>query len=152
MDILVADVPSKFGMLLSRSWIKRLGGTLQMHLSYATIPVFGGEHIRLYKEAQFAYIISDERSPTKHPIYVVDTNLGSIILHLTDSPLSPLEIKKKLPTTCETSKQGAQIWKMYFDGASSKYSVGVGVMFISPSHEVITLSLKLEFETTNNIA
>jgi hypothetical protein len=28
MDIMVADVPPKFGMLLSRSWIKRLGGTL----------------------------------------------------------------------------------------------------------------------------
>jgi hypothetical protein len=41
MDIVVADVPPKFRMLLSRSWIKRLGGTLQMDLSYATIPVFG---------------------------------------------------------------------------------------------------------------
>jgi hypothetical protein len=50
MDIVVADVPSKFGMLLSRYWIKRLGGTLQMDISYATIPVFGGEQRRLYKE------------------------------------------------------------------------------------------------------
>jgi hypothetical protein len=52
MDIVVADVPPKFGMLLSRSWIKRLGGTLQMDLSYATIPVFRGEQRRLYREAQ----------------------------------------------------------------------------------------------------
>jgi hypothetical protein len=51
MDIVVVDVPPKFGMLLSRSWIKRLGGTLQMDLTYATIPVFGGEHRRLYREA-----------------------------------------------------------------------------------------------------
>ena len=28
MDIVVADVPPKFGLLLSRSWSKRLGGTL----------------------------------------------------------------------------------------------------------------------------
>jgi hypothetical protein len=28
MDIVVADVPPKFSMLLSRSWIKKLGGTL----------------------------------------------------------------------------------------------------------------------------
>lgn len=34
MDIVVADVPPKFGMLLSRGWIKRLGGTLQNDLSY----------------------------------------------------------------------------------------------------------------------
>ena len=51
MDIVVADVPPKFGMLLSRSWIKRLGGTLHMDLTYATIIVFGGEHRRLYRES-----------------------------------------------------------------------------------------------------
>jgi len=47
MDIVVADVPPKFGMLLSRGWIKRLGGTLQNDLSYATVPIFGGESRRL---------------------------------------------------------------------------------------------------------
>jgi hypothetical protein len=30
MDIIVVDVPPKFGMLPSRSWIKRLGRTLQI--------------------------------------------------------------------------------------------------------------------------
>jgi ribonuclease HI len=152
MDIVVADVPPKFGMLLSRSWIKRLGGTLQMDLSYATIPVFGGEHMRLYREAQLAYIISDEKNPTNHPIYVVDTDLGSSILHLTDSPQPPLEIKNQSSTKCEITGQGVQLWKMYFDGAYSKDGVGAGIVFISPSKEVITLSFKLEFEVTNNIA
>jgi hypothetical protein len=99
-----------------------------------------------------ACIINDEGNPTNHPIYDVDTNLGSSILHIVDSPQSPLEIKKKSPTTCETSKQVAQTWKMYFDGASSKDSASVGVVFISPSQEVITFPFKLEFETTNNIA
>jgi hypothetical protein len=51
MDIMVADVTPKFDMLLSRSWIRRLVGTLQMDLTYYTIPIFGGEHIRLYREA-----------------------------------------------------------------------------------------------------
>jgi hypothetical protein len=60
MDIVVADDPSKFGILLSRSWIKRLGGNFHMELSYANIPVLGGEHRRLYREAQLAYIIGDE--------------------------------------------------------------------------------------------
>jgi len=39
MDIVVADVPPKFGMLLSRGWMKKLGGTLQNDLSYAIVPV-----------------------------------------------------------------------------------------------------------------
>jgi hypothetical protein len=69
MDIVVADVPPKFGMLLSRSWIKILGGTLLMDLTYATIPLVGGEHRRLYREAQLAYIISDEANPANHPIF-----------------------------------------------------------------------------------
>jgi hypothetical protein len=47
MDIMVVDVPPKFGMLFSRYWIKQLGGTLDMDLTYVTIHVFGGEHRRL---------------------------------------------------------------------------------------------------------
>jgi hypothetical protein len=94
MDIVVADVPPKFGMLLSRSCIKRLGGTLQMDLTYAIIPMFGGEHRRLYREAQLAYIISVEANPTNHPIFSLDTDLGSNILQLTDALEPPLEIRK----------------------------------------------------------
>ena len=42
MDIVVVDIPPKFGLLLCRSSSKSLGGTLQMDLTYATIPIFGG--------------------------------------------------------------------------------------------------------------
>ena len=48
MDVVVADIPPKFGMLLSRSWAAKLKGTLQMDMSYATIPIFG-EQRRLYR-------------------------------------------------------------------------------------------------------
>ena len=41
MDVVVADIPPKFGMLLSRSWATKLKGALQMDMSYATILVFG---------------------------------------------------------------------------------------------------------------
>ena len=51
MDVVVADITPKFWLLLSRSWAKKVGGTLQMDLSYATIPVFGGENKRLYLRA-----------------------------------------------------------------------------------------------------
>jgi hypothetical protein len=105
MDIVVADVPPKFGMLLSRSWIKRLGGTLQMDLTYATIPVFGGEHRRLYREAQLAYIVSDEANPTNHPIYALDTDLGSSLLQFTDEPETPLQIRKQLSLDREMPSQ-----------------------------------------------
>jgi hypothetical protein len=152
MDIVVADVPPKFGMLLSRYWIKILGGTLQMDLTYATIPVFGGEHRRLYREAQLAYIISDEADPTNHPIFSMDTDLGSNLLQLTDAPESPLKITKQSLTLYEDSPPITPIWKMFFDEASSREGVGARVVFVSPAQETISLSYKLEFETTNNVA
>ena len=40
IDVVVANITPKFGMILSRSWAKKVGGTLQMDLSYATIPFF----------------------------------------------------------------------------------------------------------------
>ncbi len=36
MDLVVVDI-----MLLSRLWATNMGGTLQMDMSYATIPIFG---------------------------------------------------------------------------------------------------------------
>lgn len=41
MDIMVADIPPKYGMLSSCSWGEKLQGTLQMDMTFATIPVFG---------------------------------------------------------------------------------------------------------------
>ena len=67
MDVVVADITPKFGLLLSRSWAKKVGVTLQMDLTYATIPVFGGENRRLYRELQFAYIVTDDKNPTNQP-------------------------------------------------------------------------------------
>jgi hypothetical protein len=37
MDLVVADILPKYGMLLSRSWGEKLKGTLQLDMSYATI-------------------------------------------------------------------------------------------------------------------
>lgn len=37
-DIVMVDVPEARGMLLSKKWIANLGGSIQMDLSYATIP------------------------------------------------------------------------------------------------------------------
>jgi ribonuclease HI len=150
MDVVVVDIPPKFGLLLSRPWSKRLGGTLQMDLSYATIPVFGGELKRLYKENQLAYIINDAKNSVNHPIYDVDTDFGSCILQIDDSQSTPMQLVK--PTKKQTDDKNVSVWTMYFDGASTKDSAGEGVVLISPSKETIHLSFKLDFRTTNNIA
>ena len=120
MDIVAADIPSRFAMLLSRSWSKKLGGTLQMDMSYATIPIFGGECKRLYRETQMAYIISDHENPSNHPNYVEEKELGSAILHFSveNDDFQP-EIKKNQndQEASELVLEEEQIWKLYFDGA-----------------------------------
>jgi hypothetical protein len=37
MDVVVADIPAKYGMFLSRSWGTKIGGSLQLDMTYATI-------------------------------------------------------------------------------------------------------------------
>lgn len=49
-----------------------------MDMSYATIPVFG-EQRRLYMENKLAYMISSPEYPENHPIYSMETDLGSAI-------------------------------------------------------------------------
>jgi hypothetical protein len=93
----------------------------------------GGEHRRIYREAQLAYIISDEENPTNHPIFALDTDLGSSMLHLTDAPQPPIEIRKQSITYCEYPPPNTSVWKMFFYGASSKEGVSDGVVCISPT-------------------
>jgi hypothetical protein len=149
MDIVVANIPPKFGMLLSRTWAKKVGGSLQMYLTYAAITIFGGEHRRLYREVRLSYIVSDHKNLINHPIYAVEDGIGSFVFHLNDDePEISVSQHRDQPMTGQKNK----VLKMYFDGSSSKEGYGAGILLISPSEEVITLSYKLEFETTNNIA
>jgi hypothetical protein len=73
-------------------------------------------------------------------------------LQLTDAPQPPIEIRKQSITSCEVPLPNTFVWNMFFDGTSSKEGVGAGVVFISPTQEIISLSYKLEFETTKNVA
>ena len=71
MDVVVADIPLKFEMLLSRSWEAKLKGALQTDMSYATILVFGVQR-RLFREKKLSYMVTNAKRPNNHPIYSVD--------------------------------------------------------------------------------
>jgi len=49
---------------------------MHMDMTYANVQVFGGENMRLYREQNFSYVVSDQNNPINHPIYVVDEYLG----------------------------------------------------------------------------
>lgn len=76
LKTVVVDIPPKFGMLLSRSCYSKLGVSLQMDMYYATIQIYGGEHLRLYKEVRFINTICKENQAIKHPIYAIDQDFG----------------------------------------------------------------------------
>ena len=79
MDVVVADVPPKYGMFFSRSWGAKLQGTMQMDGTYASIPVFS-QLRRLYREAHLKFMVSSPEKPENSPIYSVHTDLDLFIL------------------------------------------------------------------------
>jgi ribonuclease HI len=63
-----------------------------------------------------------------------------------------VEVSVRKTTTTVGDSEDNFVWKMYFDGACSREGSGAGIVFISPTKEVILMSYKLEFDTTNNIS
>ena len=84
MDVVVADIPPKYGMLLSRSWGAKLQGSLQLDLSYATISVFG-QPKRLYRETLMKYVVSSVSKHENFPIYSIHSDMDSFILFNDDT-------------------------------------------------------------------
>jgi len=160
MDIVVEKIAPKYGMLLSRSWGAKLQGTLQMDMTYGTIPVFGQQR-RLYRETLINYMVSSQEKPNNYPLYYVNSNLNSFILHNDESvedEVSHLEdeLSKTLEMKLEPAKleeEGESLWNMEFYGDVRKEGAGAGV-WILKSQIGITKghSYKLNFQGTNNIS
>jgi len=71
MDVVVIVVPNAWGMLLSRKWAANLRASLQIDLSYATIPTPNGTFFTLYRQLVVKYQVED---PQDHVNEVV--NIG----------------------------------------------------------------------------
>ena len=161
MDVVVADVPAKFGMLLSRSCSAKQKGTMQMDFSYATIPIFGVQR-RLYRESRLKYMINSKEFPENRPIYVVDTKMGSAIFYNLEhtNPEDHLiminqkrEIEEMKEEACVILEDMEKWFTMHFDGACSKEGVGARVTISNPYYiEQTGFSYKFYFSCTNNLA
>jgi ribonuclease HI len=158
MDVVVADIPPKYGMLLSRSWGAKLGGSIQLDMTYATILVFGGQFTRLYQETRMAFTVNDPENPTNHPVYIADQDLGNCILSLDDDfeiDVDSNDIEEKTQKNeIQENVYSAGTWKMFFDGASSYHEAGAGVVLIAPDDQfMIPFSYRLQWfiYCTNNV-
>ena len=107
MDIVVADIPPKYGMLLSRSWGAKLQGSLQLDMSYATISVFG-QPKRLYRETLMKYVVSSQEKPQNFPIYSVHSDMDSFILYNSEID-PPHEIKVLANKTEEMANEKSSV-------------------------------------------
>jgi hypothetical protein len=140
MDVVIADIPHQYGMLLSRSWGAKFGGSLQLDMTYATILVFGDHFTRLYRETRLAYTVSDPQNPNNFPIYIMDQDLGNCILSFDDGLdgcLEEINTKQEELNLMTEDLCNTGVWKMYFDGASSSEGVGVGVLLVAPEGKFI---------------
>jgi ribonuclease HI len=142
MDIVVIDVPDVWGMLLNRKAAADLGGSLQMDLSYATLPTPDGNTFKLNREVYRKYHVEDPKNP-KNELTWTDEGLGNYAI-LSNS-IVPFE---------ETVQDNEldKVWYMNFDGAFSRAGKGVGIVLQAPNGEVLKFSYRLEFDATNNVA
>ena len=108
MDVVVADIPPKYGMLLSRSWGAKLQGSLQLDMSYATISVFG-QPKKLYRETLMKYMVSSEEKPQNFPIYAVHSDIDSYILFNDNTGLTNDDETKTLKQDQDINEQAAAL-------------------------------------------
>jgi len=134
LDIVVTNIPTKFGMPLSRSCCAKLEGSLHMDMSFATIPVYGGDHLRLYREFRFLRTVCKSDQAKNHPIYALDHDFGCIQSSSQYSSNTQLAIENIVskPKIVESD-----ISKLYFDGSCTTKGPGVGIVLISANKENI---------------
>jgi hypothetical protein len=67
-----------YGMILSRHWRTSVGGNVQFDLSYATIPIFGGDTQCLYREAKMTYIFNNPMNPSN--FFIEFDEIGNFLI------------------------------------------------------------------------
>jgi ribonuclease HI len=142
MDIVVIDVPDLWGMLINRKSAADLGGSIQMDLSYATLPTPSGGTFRLDRETYRKVHVEKPEAPMDELVYE-EESLGNYAI-LSNS-IVPLEDKVN-------DNELDKVWYMHFDGAFSRLGKGAGIVLQSPSGKISKFSYRLEFEATNNVA
>ena len=115
-------------------------------------------------------MVSNRENPENHPIYSIDTDLGSSMLFNEVGPQKD-EPKPADSGGSESDYQGVGTdldsefdnvpitqelsdgwWHMSFDGAANKRGEGAGISIRPPIGEPKLLSYKLNFKCTNNVA
>ena len=105
-------------------------------------------------------MVSSKECPENHPIYVVDTDMGSSIFFNSSKPSPSLLMRDPKEETVENNQeseinieQKAEWFTMHFDRACSREGAGAGITIYAPHLiEEKSFSYKFCFNCTNNMA
>jgi ribonuclease HI len=142
MDIVVIDAPDVWGMLLNRKAAADLGGSLQMDLSYSTLPTPDGGTFKLTREVYRKYHVEYPKNP-KNELKYDDEGLGNYAIF--SNSIVPLEDKVQ-------ENELDKVWYMNFNAAFSRAGKGAGIVLQAPNGKVSKFAYRLEFDATNNAA
>jgi hypothetical protein len=114
-------------------------------------------------EVLIKYMVSNKVQPNNHPIYSVETKIGSSIFFNID-----VSFEEKVPNTDMNTKDKSdqqteeiseqqnsaenEMWNMRFDGAISREGARASVWINPPKMGTKLCSYKLAFDCTNNMA
>lgn len=93
MYIVVEHIPTRFGMLLSISWGMRLRAFIKLDLTYATIPVFGGEEHNLYSESRFIKNFTKANNSNNSLVYGQEKDLSCFLLEMDDQFMEETQVE-----------------------------------------------------------
>ena len=122
-----------------------------MDLTYATVPVFGGQERRLYRETRFVKMVTRADCSDNSPIYNKEGDFSCFRLE-ENQDYAHETLFGQIQAEQPKEEQESGIWTLHFDGANSREGNGAGVLLISPAGKWVPLSFKLEYEATNNVA
>jgi hypothetical protein len=113
MNIVVIDVPDSWGMFLSRKTTANFGGSIQMDLTYATIPTTYGAMFRLNRELERNYHVEDSKKPIDELVYH-ELEMGCYEISSNFLASVKEELKDELPSVCNV----CNVWDAMdsFDG------------------------------------
>lgn len=140
LTILVADIPTIYGMLFSRSFCREMEGKIKMDQARAIILV-GNKKIKLEPEEKTMFMVLKFDDPKAQILYQ-EMEFGNYMMFFDfncfEEQLEPSSDPK--------------IWTLEFDDSCTTTRSKIGIVLVSLDGDVTQLAYKLQFKNTNNIA
>jgi ribonuclease HI len=137
INVVVIDVASSWGILLSKDLVGNLGGSFQFEGSKVVIPHLEGGFITLHKEPVTKCLVEPYEEFVDQ-LFCMNNGMENLLV------LDP-EFEE------EPCQEYDGMWTIYFDGAHSNFVSGAGIVLTSPSRETFYFSYRLEYHCKNNV-